>query len=600
VHRPDDTSSAAEPTLDRRSVLGATALGISAVVLPSSLAAASEPGLLSPAGTFTRPTDFSGTAGDALVTLTWTAIANATGYQVQYRVGTSGPFTDFVDVIGGETTGVEISGLANGTQYSFQLIAYSGGDISQPSEPIALTPLLPAPGVPQSLEVFPAESGQLLITWDRPASGGQVADYEVQYRAGTSGSFLPGGITSDFVLTLTGLTNGTAYQVQVRARNATGISAYTAVVTGTPLAPVVATVESPPPQPPVVGVVTHPSSLVVLTDRLEASNTGLTYAWKPGAVNDPGDYTAVTFADGDATFTRADVASSGTYTVSKSNGTNTFTSTFTYSTTTATYSPGAIYQTDNAPAGSTTSVGSVSVTLRGGGASFGGYDSGGVFQTQRNGGGPSQPGRVVAIVPFAPGQQLRFAVGGAGRTGTNNASGSGGGANGRNVLPAYDGGVGGNAGSSGTSGAGGGGGAATVLLRGTTANLTPVVIAGGAAGGGGGNINTGQNGAPGLSTPGGRTGQTSGGAGEVRATSDAAGAGGGGGGAVAGLGGSLELSSGKYRTSFTLAARPGTNLVASGVTESVDGLASGIDEVTAGTAGTATLTYRKVDTLVNN
>jgi hypothetical protein len=595
--RVADTSDAAEQTLDRRSVLGATALGISAVVLPSSLAAASEPGFLSPAGTFTTPTNFSGTAGDALVTLSWTAVTNATGYQVQYRVGTSGPFTDFVDVFDGTVTSVDVSGLANGTEYSFQLIAYSGGDISQPSDAVILIPVLTAPGVPQSLEVFPAESQQLLVTWDRPTSGGQVADYEVQYRAGTSGSFLPGGTTSDVILTLTGLTNGTSYEVQVRARNAAGESAYTTAVTGTPLAPVVETVASPEPQPPVVGVVTHPTSLVVHTDRLEASNAGFTYAWKSGAVGSDATYTAVTFAEGVASFTLTDVPSDGTYTVRKTNGTNTFTSTFTYTSTSTTYSPGVIYQTDNSPAGSMTSVGSVSVTLRGGGAGFGGLDSG-IGQTTRFGGAPSQPGLVEAIVPFAPGELLRFAVGGAGGTGADNRSGSGGGTNGRNVITAYNGGVGGNAGSSGTSGAGGGGGAATVLLRGTTlANSITVVIAGGAAGGGGGNVSTGQNGAPGLSTPGGRTAETSGGAGEVRASSDAAGGGGGGGGAVAGLGGSLELSSGKYRTSFTLAARPGTNLVASGVVAATDGLASGI---VARTAGTATIAYKKVLTLVSN
>jgi hypothetical protein len=66
---------------------------------------------------------------------------------------------------------------------------------------------------------------------------------------------------------------------------------------------------------------------------------------------------------------------------------------------------------------------------------------------------------------------------------------------------------------------------------------------------------------------------------------------------VAGLGGSLELSSGKYRTSLTLAARPGTNLVASGVDAATDGLTSGVAAVTA---GTATISYLKVDTLVRN
>ena len=66
---------------------------------------------------------------------------------------------------------------------------------------------------------------------------------------------------------------------------------------------------------------------------------------------------------------------------------------------------------------------------------------------------------------------------------------------------------------------------------------------------------------------------------------------------MAGLGGSLELFSGKFRTMLTLAARPGTNLVASGVDAAIDELTSG---VAAGTAGTATIAYIRIDALVSN
>ena len=80
--------------------------------------------------------------------------------------------------------------------------------------------------------------GQLTVDWTAPSGDGEaVDDYDVRYRADAeTGAWteLPDAAESAAPsATITGLTNGTAYQVQVRA----GDGEWSATVTGTPAAP---------------------------------------------------------------------------------------------------------------------------------------------------------------------------------------------------------------------------------------------------------------------------------------------------------------------------------------------------------------------------
>ncbi len=83
-----------------------------------------------------------------------------------------------------------------------------------------------------------AATESLIVSWTAPAnSGPAITGYDVRYRVGSTGAYTdaadPGTATS---LTITGLTAATLYEVQVRAVNAEGMSAYSAPGTGTPLA----------------------------------------------------------------------------------------------------------------------------------------------------------------------------------------------------------------------------------------------------------------------------------------------------------------------------------------------------------------------------
>ena len=80
-------------------------------------------------------------------------------------------------------------------------------------------------------------------------NGAAIDDYDVRYRTG-GGSWteLPDAVKStSTTATITGLTNGTAYEVQVRAGNSVGDGAWSASATGTPVA--AAAVPSAPSAP---------------------------------------------------------------------------------------------------------------------------------------------------------------------------------------------------------------------------------------------------------------------------------------------------------------------------------------------------------------
>ncbi len=104
-----------------------------------------------------------------------------------------------------------------------------------------------APDAPDAPSVSGASVSSLNVTWTAPANAGPpITDYDVQYRAGTSGpwrdfSHSGAGVTA----TITGLEENTSYQVQVRATNAEGTGAWSSSGSGATDANAAPVFESP-------------------------------------------------------------------------------------------------------------------------------------------------------------------------------------------------------------------------------------------------------------------------------------------------------------------------------------------------------------------
>ena len=123
---------------------------------------------------------------------------------------------------------------------------------------VTVTDVNEPPSAPTGLSVsaIDGSSTSLRATWTAPSDTGRpaISGYGVRYRAGTSGSWSTHTHSgTDTSADITSLSAGTAYQVQVRATNAEGNSAWTAAVSGTtnaaadPTAPTVTPVAPPRP-----------------------------------------------------------------------------------------------------------------------------------------------------------------------------------------------------------------------------------------------------------------------------------------------------------------------------------------------------------------
>ncbi len=215
------------------------------------------------------PQNLSATPGDEQVTLGWSAPTNDGGadiarYEVRHAAGASVPGDTEWTALGLVTT-YTVSDLTNGTAYAFEVRAVSDATAGE----AATTAATPAtvPGLPQNFSTTPGD-GEVVLTWQAPASNGgsAVTEYEYRHAEGTSvpdetawqsaGASLTAAVDS--------LTNGTEYTFEVRAVNAEG-EGEAAAISATPV-----TV----PGPPQNFSTTPGDGEVVLTWQAPASNGG--------------------------------------------------------------------------------------------------------------------------------------------------------------------------------------------------------------------------------------------------------------------------------------------------------------------------------------
>ena len=180
------------------------------------------------------PMNLSATPDDGQVTLSWANPANNTITKYQYRrktdTGTYGSWTDIPNS-GDTTTSYTVTGLTNGTEYTFGVRAVNAGGNGAAST-VTATPAL-APTAPTNLE---AEVGdrRIGLTWDDPGDS-TIDEYEYSTDGG-SFSVISGSDDTTTSYTVTGLTNGTQYTFAVRAVNNTDDGAES-TVTAKPLWP---------------------------------------------------------------------------------------------------------------------------------------------------------------------------------------------------------------------------------------------------------------------------------------------------------------------------------------------------------------------------
>ena len=178
------------------------------------------------------PVGLTAVAGNGSITLRWNSAADGGSsilrYEHRYKAtGGSSNYSEWAEVSGGtRATRVTISGLTNGVEYSFQVRAVN--DIGE-GEPATVNE---TPGGVPGTPALSARGGNGAVTlrWNEPANDGgySILNYDVRYRESGAnwGTWMKveGGATVRSI-TITGLTNGTSYEFQVRAVNGKGAGA---------------------------------------------------------------------------------------------------------------------------------------------------------------------------------------------------------------------------------------------------------------------------------------------------------------------------------------------------------------------------------------
>jgi fibronectin type 3 domain-containing protein len=178
------------------------------------------------------PAGLSASAGNAQVTLSWTASTGATLYHVKRATTSGGPYAQ----VGAPTSASYLdSSLTNGTKYYYVVSAANAAGESANSAEVSATPTTSAtiPSVPANLQAT-AGNAQVSLTWS-PSTG--ATRYNVKRSTNSGGPYSQIGSPATSSYTDTGLTNGTTYYYVVSAVNSSGQSADSSQTSATPSAP---------------------------------------------------------------------------------------------------------------------------------------------------------------------------------------------------------------------------------------------------------------------------------------------------------------------------------------------------------------------------
>jgi len=173
------------------------------------------------------PASASAVAGNGSATITFATQAGANYYTI-----TAMPGNLTGRVFGSPVTAI---GLHNGTAYSFGITATNTAGTSAATTTNSVTPFLPAPAAPSNVSAI-AGNGSARITFGNVLNASSYTVVTTPGGASVNQAYGP--------ITISGLTNGTAYTFAVSAKNSSGTSAATGSNSVVPTATVTSPIHS--------------------------------------------------------------------------------------------------------------------------------------------------------------------------------------------------------------------------------------------------------------------------------------------------------------------------------------------------------------------
>jgi hypothetical protein len=177
------------------------------------------------------PTSLSGTAGNGQVSVSFTPPINTGGLTVTNYAVTSSP-GGFIG--NGASSPVTVTGLTNGTAYTFTAIATNSiGDSVASAASAPVTPGIP-PGEPTSLSGVGGNQAIYILFTAGANNGNAITNYQYSIDGGAFTAFSPAQTISPVLISGVGFANGTPYSIKLKAVNAIGESIESAAVSVTP------------------------------------------------------------------------------------------------------------------------------------------------------------------------------------------------------------------------------------------------------------------------------------------------------------------------------------------------------------------------------
>jgi hypothetical protein len=175
-------------------------------------------------------------ASSSTIGLSWTAplSGGAVGsYTLLYRITGQSGWITFVSGFMGTTD--TVTGLTASTSYDFAVYAVNSAGNGPQSAIASNSTLAAVPGTPGALIAGTVTQSSVSMSWTAPSSGGTATAYILQYRATNSTGWTQQPDISTTSYSITGLSPGTEYDVEVAAVNPGGTSAFTATTNATTL-----------------------------------------------------------------------------------------------------------------------------------------------------------------------------------------------------------------------------------------------------------------------------------------------------------------------------------------------------------------------------
>ena len=209
------------------------------------------------------PTSLVATPGDQSVSIAFTAPNDGGSAITNYKYSLDGgaTFTAFSPAI--TASPAVITGLTNGTSYDIQLLAVNVAGDGTASATVASTPRT-TPQAPTNLVATPGNQS-VSVSFTAPSDGGSaITNYKYSINGGSTFTAFSPAITSSPAV-ITGLTNGTSYDIQLLAVNAAGDGLNSATVSATPVTA---------PQAPTSLVATPADGAISLAFTMPSSDGG--------------------------------------------------------------------------------------------------------------------------------------------------------------------------------------------------------------------------------------------------------------------------------------------------------------------------------------